>query len=289
MRTKRPISRRAFTRAGIALATFLTQRSWSGTQTFAPPELMLANVYRPDVDIAEYWVSEKYDGVRAFWNGASLLTRGGNTINAPAWFCTSFPQTPVDGELWIGRGRFEELVATVRDQVPDDAAWRAVRYMVFDLPQHAGPYSARLASLRSMATASESSEFVIAPQWRVASHEELASELHKVVGAGAEGLMLKRESALYHGARSDDLLKVKPYFDAEARVVAHIPGQGKHLGRLGALEVLTPQGVVFRIGTGFSDEQREAPPPVGSWVTYRYQGSTKNGIPRFASFLRIRE
>ncbi len=276
-------------RAGAAFGALLAQRSWSGSQTFAPPGLMLANVYHTEVDIADYWVSEKYDGVRAFWTGASLVTRGGHPINAPDWFWASFRQTPLDGELWIGRGRFEELVSTVRDQKPDDAAWRAVRYMVFDLPRHAGPYSARLASLRAMATARESSALVVAPQWRIASHEELVTELHNIVGAGAEGLMLKRESALYHGARSDDLLKVKPYFDAEARVVAHIPGQGKHLGRLGALEVVSPSGTAFRIGTGFSDEQRAAPPPIGSWITYRYQGTTKNGIPRFASFLRMRE
>jgi DNA ligase 1 len=289
MRIKRPVSRRAFMRAGAAFGALLAQQSWSGSQTFAPPRLMLANVYHTEVDISDYWVSEKYDGVRAFWNGASLVTRSGKTINAPDWFGASFPHTSLDGELWIGRGSFEELVATVRDQRPDEAAWRAVRYMTFDLPRHAGPYSARLASLRAIATASESSEFVVAPQWQVASHEELASQLHELVGAGAEGLMLKRESALYHGARNDDLLKVKPYFDAEARVVAHIPGQGKHLGRLGALEVVSPSGTAFRIGTGFSDEQRAAPPPIGSWITYRYQGTTKNGIPRFASFLRMRE
>lgn len=289
MRVKRSISRRAFMRAGAALGALWAQQSWSGNQTPAPPELMLANVYDTHVDIDDYWVSEKYDGVRAFWTGAYLQTRSGKTLNAPAWFCASLPQTPLDGELWIGRGRFEELVAAVRDQVPDDAAWRAVRYMVFDLPRHPGPYSLRLASLRAIAAASESSQLVVAPQSRVASHEDLRRELHRVVSAGAEGLMLKRESALYHAARSDDLLKVKPYFDAEARVVAHIPGQGKHLGRLGALQVQTPSGVVFRIGTGFTDEQRSAPPPIGSWITYRYQGTTKNGIPRFASFLRMQE
>jgi DNA ligase-1 len=130
---------------------------------------------------------------------------------------------------------------------------------------------------------------MVAPQWRVASHEELAAELHKIVVAGGEGLMLKRETAVYHAARSDDLLKLKPSFDAEARVVAHIPGEGKYHGKLGALAVESPDGVAFRIGTGFTDAQREAPPPIGAWITYRYQGTTKNGIPRFASFLRMRE
>lgn len=289
MKSNCRVSRRAFIRAGAALGTVLAQRSWSGNPTLAPPKLMLANVYDTAVEIAEYWVSEKYDGVRAFWNGTSLVTRSGKTIHAPRWFCANFPLLHLDGELWIGRGRFEELVATIRDQTPDDAAWRAVRYVVFDLPRQPGPYSVRLERLRAMGTDGGESQWVVAPQWRVASHEALAAELHKIVNAGGEGLMLKRESAAYHASRSDDLLKLKPSFDAEARVVAHIPGEGKYQGKLGALAVESPSGVAFRIGTGFTDAQRAAPPPIGAWITYRYQGVTKNGVPRFASFVRIRE
>jgi DNA ligase-1 len=100
--------------------------------------------------------------------------------------------------------------------------------------------------------------------------------------------MLHRADAPYRGQRSDDLLKVKLHDDAEARVVAHVPGQGKHAGRLGALLVETPQGQRFRLGTGFTDAQRDQPPPVGATVTYRYRGLNESGVPRFASFVRVR-
>jgi DNA ligase-1 len=43
------------------------------------------------------------------------------------------------------------------------------------------------------------------------------------------------------------------------------------------------------LGTGFTDAQRAAPPAIGTWVTYRYRGTTDKGVPRFASFLRVRE
>ena len=91
--------------------------------TAAAPSLMLANVYRANIPLADYWVSEKYDGVRGYWDGSQLWTRGGERINAPAWFTAGWPPVPMDGELWAGRGQFSTAVSTVRQQTPVDAAW----------------------------------------------------------------------------------------------------------------------------------------------------------------------
>mgnify|MGYP002682405782 CR=1 FL=1 len=113
----------------------------------------------------------------------------------------------------------------------------------------------------------------------------LQALLHRTVRAGGEGLMLHRGASLYRAGRSDDLIKVKTHEDTEARVVAHLPGKGRHAGRLGALLVETPSGQRFRLGAGFSDADRERPPPVGSWVTYRFRGTHDGGLPRFASFV----
>jgi DNA ligase-1 len=85
------------------------------------------------------------------------------------------------------------------------------------------------------------------------------------------------------------LLKLKPQLDAEATVVAHEAGQGKYRGVLGALVVMTPEGRQFRLGTGFTDAMRRHPPAIGSTVTYRYRDLTSTGLPKFASFWRVRE
>ena len=114
------------------------------------------------------------------------------------------------------------------------------------------------------------------------------SALGKVESEGGEGLMLRRGGSLHATGRSDDLLKVKRYDDAEAVVVAHLAGSGKYEGMLGSVRVRRDDGRQFRIGTGFSDEQRENPPPVGATITYKYYGFTSTGLPRFASFLRVR-
>lgn len=111
--------------------------------------------------------------------------------------------------------------------------------------------------------------------------------LDRVVAQGGEGLMLRQPQSLYEVGRSTTLLKVKAFLDAEARVVEHLPGEGKHKGRLGALVVEMPGGKRFSVGTGFSDAERASPPPLGSLITYRYQELTDRGVPRFPSFLRV--
>lgn len=253
------------------------------------PSLMLAGVYRPGLRLDAYWVSEKYDGLRGYWDGQRLLTRGGEVIQAPAWFTAGWPAQPMDGELWAGRGRFEQTLSTVRQQTPDDEAWRAIRFMVFDLPAHPGTFTVRLQAYRQHVAQLGQAWVQAVPQERVSSHAALMVRLDRVVRDGGEGLMLHRGDSLYRGVRSDDLLKLKTHEDAEAQVMAHLPGQGKYAGLMGALLVQTPDGRRFRLGSGFSDAQRRHPPAVGSWVTYRFRGLHESGLPRFASFARVRE
>ena len=259
----------------------------------APP-LMLANVYHPGVSLADYWVSEKYDGVRGYWDGTQLMTRGGEPIAAPAWFFAGWPAVPMDGELWAGRGQFAKAVSTVRQKTPDDAAWRGMRFMVFDLPVHGGTFTERIPPLENLVSQINQPWVKAVAQLKLADHQALQRLLAKTVKGGGEGLMLHRGASLYKGLRSDDLLKVKTHEDTEARVVAHIPGKGKYAGQLGALLVEMPAvngdpARRFKLGTGFSDADRERPPAVGSTVTYRFRGVNPSGIPRFASFMRVRE
>ena len=253
------------------------------------PALLLAQVYRPGLPLQDYWVSEKYDGVRGFWDGRTLRTRGGETVRAPAWFTAGWPEVPMDGELWAGRGRFSHAQSTTRQQQPGDVAWRQIRFMVFDLPGDKGTFDQRLPALNALVESLGQPWVQAVPQRRVANDAALQALLHRTVRAGGEGLMLHRGASLYRAGRSDDLIKLKTHEDTEARVIAHLPGKGRHAGRMGALLVEMPSGQRFRLGAGFSDADRESPPPVGSWVTYRFRGTHDGGLPRFASFVRERE
>lgn len=253
--------------------------------------VLLASTYRPGFDPAQFWVSEKLDGVRAIWDGQALRFRSGNPVDAPRWFIEGLPSVPLDGELWLGRGRFERISAIVRRSPPDDSLWRDVRYMVFELPGAPGSFTERIDAIRRVVAAcSDKTPWLQhVEQFRIANENALKQTLGEVVAGGGEGLVLHRADAPYMTGRGDVLLKMKPLDDAEARVIAHLPGAGHNTGRMGALLVETPEGRRFRIGTGFTNAQREAPPPIGSVVTYRYRGFTNSGLPRFASFLRVHE
>jgi len=278
-------------RAALAAVVTLAVARWARAQE-APssglPVPELATLYRGQVDPARCLVSEKYDGVRALWDGGTLRHRSGRIVAAPRSFLRALPREPLDGELWLGRGRFESLSALVRRAVPSDADWSSVRYMVFDQPLAAGAFEARLGRLAAVlprtGTVAE-----LAPQWRIANDSVLRRDLERVVSAGGEGLMLHLASARHVAGRSDALLKLKPALDAEARVVAHRRGSGKYADRVGAIEVESAEGQRFFIGSGLSDADRRAPPPIGSEITYRYRDRTSNGLPRFATFLRRHE
>ena len=253
-----------------------------------PPTILLAEVYRNQVDVTKYLVSEKLDGVRAIWDGSVLRFRSGRMINAPRWFLDGLPNRPLDGELWLGRGTFERLSGIVRKEVPDDAEWRQVRYMIFELPGTPGTFRERAKAMREIARQANIPWLREIEQFSVVDRDSLHKRMKAVAKAGGEGLMLHRADALYETGRSNTLLKMKPWEDAEAVVVGHVPGKGKHAGMLGALRVRTSDGREFSLGTGFSDEQRRNQPLLGSTVTYRYRDVTGNGLPRFASFLRLR-
>jgi len=257
------------------------------------PQLMLANTWRAELPLADYWVSEKLDGVRAYWDGQQFRSRGGYPIQAPEWFTADFPQQPMDGELWLGRGRFDEVSAIIRSDNIADLRWDEMRYMVFDLPahQHHGQpatFEQRRLALQLL-TGQHPIRWLEAVQYfRLADAQTLKQELAQVVARGGEGLMLNRAEGLYRAVRSDDILKLKPSYDAEATVLAHLDGKGKYTGMVGALLVRNTEGVKFKVGSGLKDSDRRNPPAIGSTITYGYSGKTHTGKPRFPRYLRPR-
>ncbi len=255
----------------------------------AGPDVLLAKVYAANVDPAEYWVSEKYDGVRAIWDGRELRFRSGRNVPAPRWFIEGLPPQALDGELWLGRGRFDELSAIVRKAEPDDAQWRQVKYMIFEMSGAAGSFTERITEMNAAVGLSRLPNLHVVEQFRITDRKALKRKLKAIIKGGGEGLMLHRADAPYRTGRSDDLLKLKPLEDAEARVIGYEPGKGKYAGQTGALRMEMPDGKRFRLGSGLTDAIRRNPPPVGSLVTYRYQELTPQGVPRFPRYWRLRE
>jgi DNA ligase 1 len=272
-------------RIGAALPARPEPSGEEGDSESAGPGLLLAQNWTNDLDLAGWWLSEKLDGVRAYWDGKQLLSRQGNLFHAPDWFVEKLPSTPLDGELWMDRKRFQRTVSIVRRQDKSDL-WREIAYVVFDSPQVDDVFERRQAALRDTLAACASPFLRHLEQERCRDLDHLSQELQRIESLGGEGLMLRQPESRYEIGRSSTLLKVKRFHDAEATVLEHLPGAGRHKGRLGALAVALPDGTQFSVGTGFSDAQRNNPPSIGSRITFRYQELSDRGVPRFPSFVR---
>ncbi len=251
--------------------------------------VQLAMPWLPGRSPDGFLVSEKFDGVRAVWDGQVLRFRSGRVIAAPGWFLSALPRVALDGELWLGRGTFDRLSGAVRQAKPDDEAWRAVKYMVFDVPGHAAPFAQRVAFLQSTLAQAQQPWLLPVAQREVKDARALQALLLDTVRQGGEGLMLHRSDALWQAGRTDALFKFTPEHYEEGLVVGHQPGKGRLVGMTGALLVQMTSGQRFALGAGLSDALRRDPPPVGAVVTYRYRERTPSGLPRFASFVRVRE
>lgn len=265
----------------------LSAPPWPLVAEKSAPPLLLAQRWDNEQDVRGYWMSEKLDGVRAYWTGSQFLSRQGNRFYAPEWFTVGLPSIPLDGELWIARKQFQQTISVVRRQ---DAgrAWEQVKYVVFDAPAPNEPFEKRCCVMRGNVREERCPYVRVLHQTQCEGNDHLRQVLARIESLGGEGLMLRQPGSLYEAGRSHTLLKVKTFHDAEARVVEHLPGTGRHRGRLGALLVQLPGGVRFAVGSGLTDAEREHPPAVGSTITFRFQELTDGGVPRFPTFVRVR-
>lgn len=287
--------------------------------------LQLAQIFDPKKHgIAGWFVSEKLDGMRALWDGGitaglptnevpwantakdktvtvatGLWSRYGKPIQAPDWWLNCLPTYPLDGELWIGRGTFQELVSITKRTVNVlETEWKDVKYMVFDAPTYEEIFvPGEIKNLHHSCLITNTvldwvkSRLIIDPDVRsgfefrykmlrkeltgnrvIVVHDQLMlphntdkardildTRLQEVSLAGGEGLMLRSPVMPWFPKRCNNILKIKPVRDAEATVVGYRCGKGKHLGRIGAL-VVNYSGKFFDLA-GLTDEERTLSDP----------------------------
>ncbi len=281
--------RSADTQAAANLAAGKKLRQDEKAKLFGPP-ILLAHSFEdfPDLDPRGWWCSEKLDGVRAYWNGKDFVSRQGNVYPAPEWFKAGLPQFPLDGELWMGRKMFQKTISVVKSAGAGDR-WKDVTFRVFDAPEHTGKFEDRQVFLLELEANSAWKHAAILAHTVVRDRAHLMETVDSLCGEGAEGIMIRKPGSAYEVGRSATILKVKPFKDAEAVIVAHVPGKGRLKGMLGGLEVRLPDGKTFNVGTGLTDAERRSPPRVGATITYRYTELTDDGIPKCASFVAVRD
>lgn len=251
-------------------------------------DFLLAKKWDRMLDPTGWVVSEKLDGWRAYWNGRLFCSRSadgsfGRIIEAPAWFTKGLPHEALDGELYAGRGEIGKVTAAVSGKRELD--WKAIHYSVYDAPDYLQGFEQRIKYAQIILNRAFNAKVI--DFWVCESREQLLKQLKEIVAAGGEGLMLRKPGSRYEKKRSNTLLKVKPRFDAEAVVVGHV--EGTRPGLCGSLEVMNNKGLRFKVASGMTEAMAHNPPPVGTIITYEWELLTKEGIPRPAIFVRIRE
>jgi len=249
--------------------------------------LQKPNIYN-DQNISGWMMSEKLDGIRGYWDGKQLLSRQNKPINAPEWFTKALPPFALDGELWSARGDFENIQSIVTTDAPSQK-WHEIVYNIFEVPNVEGNFTQRLQKAQDYITAHKLLHVKVIEQKICHSRKELKAFLSEVVKRRGEGVVIKDGSLPYFEGRSDSVLKVKLAQDMEGKVIGYKAGSGKYKGMMGALKLELEDKKQLFIGTGFSDETRKNPPAMGSIVTFKYFGFTKSGLPRFASYMRVRK
>jgi len=249
---------------------------------------MLPRVYSSDVDVSGWLMSEKLDGVRGYWDGQQLYSKNGHLFHPPPQFTENLPNFPLEGELWGGHATFAQTVSTVQRRQPHPD-WLKLKFAIFDAPNAVGGFSQRIAQAQNWFSDNPSAHAFVIDQTVVRNTQHLQHKLDTVEIAGGEGLIVRQANAPYVRGRNRAILKVKRYQDDEATVVAHLPGHGRNSARMGALLVELENGTKFRLGSGFSDAEREYPPAIGDSITFKYYGNYPSGIPKFPSFIRVRK
>jgi DNA ligase-1 len=246
------------------------------------PELFLLNKYNEDINVTSWYMSEKLDGVRAYWDGKKLISRSGKVFATPAFFVKEFPKDELDGELWSKRGDFSNISSIVNRKNPH-LRWSELTYNIFEVPNAEGNLLQRLKNVQN------SKYIKLISQIKVKNQKHLDEFLEIIEKKGGEGVVVRNGELSYYAGRNSSALKVKSYIDAECEVVGYNEGKGKYEGMIGSLSCRVKGMQVIKIGSGLNDNQRAVPPKIGTIITFKYYGLTSKGNPRFPVFLRVRD
>ncbi|MEA1955436.1 MAG: DNA ligase [Campylobacterota bacterium] len=246
------------------------------------PNLFLLNKYSDDINVTGWYMSEKLDGIRAYWDGKQLISRNGKKFQVPNFFIKDFPKHKLDGELWTTRGDFSNIVSIVNKKKPHNG-WNNITYNIFEVPDANGTLPQRLSLVN------KTKYIKIVKQIEIKDKNHLDIFLKEIEKKGGEGVVVRDSNLSYYSGRNNNSLKLKSYIDAECEIVGYNKGHGKYDGLVGSLSCRMQNMQIIKIGSGLNNNQRNIPPKIGAIITFKYYGLTSKGNPRFPVFLRLKE
>ena len=274
--------------------------------------VLLAKNFDDDVDIEGWYASEKWDGYRSVWNGHNFVSRTGKGFDVPDWYCSIMPPSvALDGELWLGRGKFEDC-GLLRKKKPtkesdlqkwnDEWLKKDVIFNVFDIMNLNIGFEERMEQLRTLVKdrnkcmkqldINKINPILAFTEQKKVNKVQALEMAKEVIKGGGEGIMLRKPGSLYEAKRSKTLYKIKEVDDMEVRIDGYKNGEGKYKGILGSFScsLLNKPDIKCNV-SGMNDQVRKSyltTHPIGTVITITYNGVTGSGKPRHPRYLRIR-
>jgi DNA ligase-1 len=274
--------------------------------------VLLAKNFDDDVNIEGWYASEKWDGYRSVWNGKNFVSRTGKSFDVPDWYCSIMPPSiALDGELWLGRGKFEDC-GLLRKKRPtkesDVQKWneewlkKEVVFNVFDIMNLNVGFEIRMEKLRKLVkdrnkcmkqlNINKPNPILAFTEQTKVNKVEALKMAKEVIKDGGEGIMLRQPDSLYEANRSKTLYKIKEVDDMEVRIDGYKNGAGKYKGILGSFtcSLINKPDIKCNV-SGMNDQIRKSyltTHPIGTIITITYNGLTGSGKPRHPRYLRIR-
>ena len=274
--------------------------------------VLLAKNFTSDVDIDGWYASEKWDGYRSVWNGKNFVSRTGKSFDVPDWYCSIMPPSvALDGELWLGRGKFEDcgLLRKKKPQKESDIQkwneeWlkKEVVFNVFDIMNLNVGFEKRMEQLKTLVidrnkcmkqlNINKKNPILAFTEQTKVNKVDALEMAKEVIKAGGEGIMLRQPDSLYEAKRSKTLYKIKEVDDMEVRIDGYKNGEGKYKGILGSFtcSLINKPDIKCNV-SGMNDQVRNSyltTHPIGTIITITYNGVTGSGKPRHPRYLRIR-
>ena len=235
----------------------------------------------------DYYVSEKYDGVRAYWDGSKLYTKNHKVIAVPPLITKNWPKSCLDGELWLGKNQLANTVSIVNKTTNSNVKqWQKIKFMVFDQPCSDKTFADRYNLLKQQFVNIKADNLFLIKQQEFSNIKEIDLFYNNLLKNKAEGIILHKKNSFLAKFDRHDLYKIKPFTEGSAVVLKVINGSKSFAEIMGSLLVKDQKtGMKFKIGIGFTKKERINPPPLNSVIIYKHQGYTKNKKPRLPVFV----
>lgn len=189
----------------------------------------------------------------------------------------------LDGELYIHEVPHQQISGIIRSQTPKPESIK-ITYVIFDAISETMTQAERIQWLRGLLPPPFAAVSLL-DTYTITSNTQLERVKSTVLSNGYEGVIFRKPDALYSRYKVNTILKWKPSYTMAGTITGRIEEcdqYGVPKGTLGSFVCKDQKGRIFKVGTGFTAEQRYKfwqQTYVGQKILVKYFALSEDGVP----------